>query len=942
MREFLPALVALITVWCGTSWASGGTGPIYGPGGGGTMTCSAISSSGNALIGSDNSGLYAHDNGAVGLWKRYGSLQGFTTNNILSVAFAANPKYAVVGTDNGLFFCTHYATSADTVMYTWTDAGGVFTGKDVQAVCFGVGAIGDSNAVFAAVRVEPSGANNDSTIVVACDDITANPPVWTVLRCKGLPVQDSPVYLPVKIAEDPQGSPSDRDVYMLFGKDNNGGSVRELWRTTHLDDNSTSWTSLTVPAAPQTQYPIDMAVLPYVSGQPSRLLVSSANSTSDGTAGALWVLNLSSVTWTKGIIIRRESSTSTPDTSDTDVKYLTGAVWTDGTYEYVLSLQGDPGPVGSAPKCSGSPDAGGIWEKTIVNWSDPDTTRWRRIADDTSNYAGGGGYAWEIGWTNCARASGLLGSGVAKSLSRMKDVGAVSDGPYVGSQSFAWNTGAGFSCSRLNTDQDTGSKLYGTTRLDNANPVMLAKDPADSVWVGYYDVGLWKYNPTGNEFANHNDTDWDWDGYGGNVTGMVWTSSTNVLVIAAPSSKGRPRSTEGSSQGGYDYRLYGSTSSGDFNTWSTSGVGASLPYKGDGTNKAVWLNSLWKDPATSTLYVAAHRLQTSDDTWYQEVYGSTNNGANWSKVTTGHDTYGFVVVRAWGDTIYAGGFGNSQSDPLYVKPAGGSFSASGIGAMPQIGTSSGDTANVRGSIHRHLWDGVQDIHRASNGKLYVTVFARTSSGYNGPAGVYKSDDGVTSFAQFMPSDRRRLRRSVFADSSGLRIQVASGRGFSGVVHHTSSNPDFGAPGIETLRGGLSGTWVNTLDVAGTGGYLQANAMVRDDDEYYYFISPGYGMGRYHNSHAGGGGGCHEPCEMEGPNPGGGGDAAHLTREEGAPKLPRTMFSIADARALISAGKLELYDVSGRKARTPSSGVYFVIERNETGVVTARRAVLVMP
>lgn len=87
-----------------------------------------------------------------------------------------------------------------------------------------------------------------------------------------------------------------------------------------------------------------------------------------------------------------------------------------------------------------------------------------------------------------------------------------------------------------------------------------------------------------------------------------------------------------------------------------------------------------------------------------------------------------------------------------------------------------------------------------------------------------------------------------------------------------------------------------------------------------------------------------PCETQFTGGGGEGDmSARQSLAEGeAAKLPRTMFSISDARALVKAGQLELYDAAGRKARKPSSGIYFVLERNSAGVVTARRTVVVTP
>jgi len=55
-----------------------------------------------------------------------------------------------------------------------------------------------------------------------------------------------------------------------------------------------------------------------------------------------------------------------------------------------------------------------------------------------------------------------------------------------------------------------------------------------------------------------------------------------------------------------------------------------------------------------------------------------------------------------------------------------------------------------------------------------------------------------------------------------------------------------------------------------------------------------------------------------------------------------MFTAKDARAEIEAGRLTLYDLSGRRIISPRPGVYFLLNRDKVGVVTSRRTVVVTP
>lgn len=116
-------------------------------------------------------------------------------------------------------------------------------------------------------------------------------------------------------------------------------------------------------------------------------------------------------------------------------------------------------------------------------------------------------------------------------------------------------------------------------------------------------------------------------------------------------------------------------------------------------------------------------------------------------------------------------------------------------------------------------------------------------------------------------------------------------------------------------------------------YPQAHGpIVSNIASVLWFIAPGYGVYAQSTGCNVAGGGCEGGCETERPHA--------LGRPAEEPKRPRTMFSVAEARALVRDGKLELYDVSGRRAKALKPGVFFQIERTKAGVVTARRTVLV--
>ena len=907
MISRLVAALALV-VLCGSSSAFA-----MGPGGGGAFSCSAVNSSGHALFGADNSGLYRRL-GNSGNWTRIGSVQGVNSNNIYSIAFGNNPNHVVVGADGGLYYSANFTSATP----TWTSIDAVNTrvgsgtrfnvrSLNITAVCFGVDGA-DTTMMFVAFT------EGDSNFVARTTaGISTVPTTVTLTLSAGLPPDNR---VPIKIAQDPQATGPSRDILVLYGKDTSGGSNRSLWRTTDLDNAAVSFYQMHGGGNGGPDYPIDFAFYPYQSGQPSRIVVAaSAQATSGGfDDGTLWRCKTGTTTWTQTFAWSTSGG-------EAGLSNLTGAVWVDDSYnEWLMTFKNEVGPSGANPPyCTGTaPLDGGVWKRPCSVADSSDAAPWRRTD---------GGSNWELGWSSCNRARGPVGGGVAKSMSRMKHVGAVASGygPYMGTASFPWMYD-GSSFVRTHTSNNIGSN-YETTLIDNANATVLSTDPSNNLWAGYYDLGLWKYVGNG-DWENKNDADWGWDSgseaYGGNVTSMLWLPTAgHVLVIAAPSSKGD------SPTAGYDYKIYRSTSSGAYNSWSAYGSG--LPVKGSNGIAAVWLNSLTRDAVSGKLFVIAHTAtSTHDDSLYsQALFYSSDDGLNWNTITTnGTNELGKVVVAAHNDTLFTAGWSG-----LYWRPGSGGSWAELITEHSPYAAS---TQNTNSKIHRRLWYGFQDIYRnADYGHLLATSFSPTSGYISGPRGVYRSVNRGLNWTQISPSGRLTLRRSAWSDSCVV-IHVASGAGFSSPVKN-----DFSVPGLESAIWDPNANppaWSFTNDqVSSELGFKQAHSIIQKPlTKQFWYISPGYGV--YDQSYL--------PCNGSG----GGGETDGPGGESlGDAPLPALAFSAKADRALVAftlppgaRGPVLVYDVAGRRVgkvdfaagaqraewTAARSGVYLAVKSQE--------------
>jgi hypothetical protein len=338
------------------------------------------------------------------------------------------------------------------------------------------------------------------------------------------------------------------------------------------------------------------------------------------------------------------------------------------------------------------------------------------------------------------------------------------------------------------------------------------------------------------------------------------------------------------------------------------------------------------------MWIAVSLQNKSTGNWSQSVWYSTDGGLNWSQSASGLPANGIIVVKGYNGVVFAGGWSG-----LY-KFNGSSWSHVTSVQEPTPTASGAD--NVTTKIHRHLWYGVQDIYLDPNGYWYVTCYSPTIGLTTGKRGVWRSTDGGTTFSQLGGAgglQDKNLRRAVYVDSCGARIHITSGVGFSSPV---SGSDQFGEPGLEVCRFKADGTLTCVAEISagdGVWGFPQAHAITSNMDAVVYTISPGYGVHAVPTAgYCDTGGGCGDPpCETERPGKSPDGSAAR-SREEDAAKLPRTLFSVADARGKVQSGRLVLYDLTGRKVREPRPGVYFVVERNKAGVVTARRTVVVTP
>jgi hypothetical protein len=283
----------------------------------------------------------------------------------------------------------------------------------------------------------------------------------------------------VKLAVNPLSADT---VWLLSGNDRSSKQrAKELWKTAN---GGVNWQKKS-----GSYNAIDVA-LP-ASGRPLLMATSKTGAGGDDDSGSVVrSTDGSGTTWTAGTFANGSQAT--------------GALWWDGATAYLINVQADA--CGSSPfsPISGkfsSSDGGATWAKVDS------------------------GGSWEVAWTDCSHARGRALSTVAKTLS--------AKGEYWVSAQFAWHYASGAYENAFSTSFGSGDWL--TKGIDNAVPTAMTSS-GSYLYAGYYDVGIWTSVTSGQRWRNINPSGIPgWNGYGGNVTGIVADGSLIVATMARTS-----------------------------------------------------------------------------------------------------------------------------------------------------------------------------------------------------------------------------------------------------------------------------------------------------------------------------------------------------------------------------------------------------------------------
>jgi hypothetical protein len=342
------------------------------------------------------------------------------------------------------------------------------------------------------------------------------------------------------------------------------------------------------------------------------------------------------------------------------------------------------------------------------------------------------------------------------------------------------------------------------------------------------------------------------------------------------------------------------------------------------------------------------------------VYTTTDTASGWTQKSTPADGR-VMLVEAHHGTILAGAAVSdaSQANVYVSTDAGANWSAvtgmlgCGSNALHLKDEAGPSTSRFKKNAHQQVWSGAHQFFYDSDSAVWWAAMFGTSTSCDDDkrrGAYYSEDDGAT---WTRATQDQKYVRGVVSDSCGLRVHYSSGASLSN--GSDDQNEIDGQRGVETGRwatttgtGGSSGRFksvtedvytgsdpehVTAAAASGsypnpTGGYLVSQQGVDSGaNDALYVCAQGYGI--MQTTYVSGSG----TCSLERQEFG-----ARRPAEE--PKLPRTMFSVDEARALVADHRLELYDVSGRRAQSIRPGLYFQVERNAAKLITARRMVLV--
>jgi len=628
------------------------------------------------------------------------------------------------------------------------------SGMTVTALAWGLG----SNVIYAA------GAASSGDPEVLLRKSTDGGTSWSAIKHN---IPGSPVHRAVKLVVDAK-DPS--VVWLLSGHDRLKPGVKELWQSS---DGGQTFTRVN-DATGKPFNAIDVATHPSVPGLVLMTVATDPGPGKNDGKGAVYTSADRGKTWTPG----------------SGIGDATGAVgWErDGKTAYLVNVQ---------VNACGSKRAGRFES------ADRGAT-WKRVDD---------GSTWDVGWTECPAARGRAMRTVARTLSP--------DGSYWVTGQFVWRYTGGSQPKYENafsTQVGTNPVSWVTKGIDNAVPVSFAAAGPGQYFAGYYDIGLWKSVDGGASWMNKNPVFTSWNGFGGDVTGIVTGANGLTLATMAPSSK-----VDADSGGVYLYSVWRSTNGGD--SWTACRSG--LPYAG-------FMYGLSRDPASGRLWL------TRDG----QVYTSTDAGLSWRPAAGNAPRSGMYVTQAKDGVVLVGGTGglyrmSGRDSTTWTPVEKGAFDFSG------------DPGDVGSEIHKVRWHGIQQIlfdpYLAQ--RVWVVSYYKHTGLPAKRVGIWKSDDLGLTFTQV---SNARLRRGVAVDSLGLRLHVTSGAALTaGANDPVELNA---AQGKETWRDDGSGAFkLRSIDTGHPDYRYPFGAPVFAAGDGKIFVGvPGYGFMRQDLAPAAGG------------------------------------------------------------------------------------------